>query len=227
MLHIAVEPPYGSIVESPVDRGGRPQQVDLPRLVATAWRRRWRLAAGTLAAVVLVVGLGSQASSYSAETTLLVGPIGGEYKQLRAAEQQAQTYAALATSARVLRGASARLRGARTIAQLRGAVAANADYATRLLTITATGRERVEAQATAAAVGGEIQRIARTRVPYGGSQLSTVQPTRITAKTGGAAKTLIAIAAFTGLLATLTVLVALELERPRRGPRAGLVRRPA
>lgn len=196
-------------------------------LVATAKRRRWALVAGTLAAVVLVVGLGSQARRYTAEATFLVGPIGGEYNQLRAAEQQAQTYAALATSGDVLGAASVRLRGAGAIAQLRGAVTANADYTTRLLTITATSRGRAEAQSTAAAVGGEIQRIARTRVPHGGSQLSIVQPARITAKTGGTAKTLIAIAAFTGLLATLTVLVALELGRAKRSARVGLVSRPA
>jgi capsular polysaccharide biosynthesis protein len=227
LLHIAAGPPYGSIVESRVDRDGRPQQVDLPRLVATAKRRRWTLLAGTLAATFLVAGLGSQPPSYKAVTTLLVGPIGGDYKQLRAAQQQAQTYAALATSGDVLRGASRRLRSAPTTAQLRAAVAANADYTTRLLTISATSHGRDEALATAAAIGAQVERLARARVEYGGSQLSIVQPARITAKTGGPAKTLIVIAAFTGLLATLAAIVARERKRPNRGPSTGLVSRPA
>ena len=60
-------------------------------LVATARRHRWMLLAGTVAAVALVMALGSQARRYTAEATFLVGPIGSDYKQVRAAEQQAQT----------------------------------------------------------------------------------------------------------------------------------------
>src|SRR3954454_14447128 len=109
-----------------------------------------------LGAVALVAVLGSHAPRREASTTFLVGPIGGEYSQLRAAGQQAQTYAELATSGPVLDGASARLRGTRSGPQLRGAIAADADFYTRLLTITASGRRRTEALATVGAVTAEL-----------------------------------------------------------------------
>jgi capsular polysaccharide biosynthesis protein len=214
-------------VESRVDGDEWPQQITLARLTAIAKRRWWALVAGMLGAAVLVAGLGAQAPRYQAEMTFLVGPIGAEYSQLRAARQQAQTYAALVTSGPVLNAASARLDRTRPVAQLRAAVNASADFYTRLLTISSVDRGRVEALATGAAVAAELQRMTRARRPQGGSQLTLVQPAQIVSKTGGAAKKLVAIAAFTGLLGALTLLVIADLANAPRGGRERLVSRPA
>jgi capsular polysaccharide biosynthesis protein len=214
-------------VESRVDGDEWPQQVTLARLTAIAKRRWWALVAGMLGAAVLVAGLGAQAPCYQADMTFFVGPIGAEYSQLRAARQQAQTYAALVTSGPVLNAASARLDRTRTVAQLRAGVNASADFYTRLLTISCVDRGRVEALATGAAVAAELQRMTRARRPQGGSQLTLVQPAQIVSKTGGAAKKLVAIAAFTGLLGALTLLVIADLANAPRGGRERLVSRPA
>ena len=176
-----------------------------------------------LGAAALVAMLGSQAPRREASTTFLVGPIGGEYSQLRAAGQQAQTYAVLATSSPVLQGASAELGGTATVAQLRGAVSAEADFYTRLLTITAAAPGRAQALAREAAVTRELQRIVGARGPHGGSQLTVVEPARIAPATAGAGKKLVVIAALTGLLATLTMLVLAERAAGARGRRDGLV----
>jgi capsular polysaccharide biosynthesis protein len=227
LLHTACRTPYGLPVESRVNGDEWPQQITLARLTAIAKRRWWALLAGMLGSVVLVAGLGSQGPRYQAEMTFLVGPIGAEYSQLRAAGQQAQTYAELVTSGPVLQGASARLHRTRTVAQLRGAVNASADFYTRLLTIDSVDRGRAEALATGAAVAAELQRVTRGRRPQGGSQLTLVEPARIAAQTGGAAKKLVAIGALTGVLGALTLLVIADVANASRGRRDRLVSRPA
>jgi capsular polysaccharide biosynthesis protein len=190
-----------------------PEYPDLARVLATAAHWWWALVLGALIGAALAFGLGvGGAKTYQASTKLLVGPIGGEYQELRAAGQQAETDADLATSEPALRAAKARLATPRTVAQLRGDVVASADDVTRLLTITARADRAPAAAATANALAAELMRLTHADDPASGHQLSVVEPAQppagpITTR----AKALVVIAALAGLLAALTLVVLLDL----------------
>lgn len=181
-------------------------QLYLAGVLRIARRRWWALLAGALAGVVLVVaGTAGARSGYAGSVKLLVGPIGGQYTDLRAASQQAETYADLATSTPVLRAARATA----------GTVSAKADYFTRLLTITVQARGRARAAATAAAVAAALTRVTGPRRAGSPGELTRLGGAETSAAAGGARrKTLVAIAALAGLLAALTL--TLSLDRRRR-----------
>jgi hypothetical protein len=180
-------------------------QLYLAGVLRIARRRWWALLAGALAGVVLVVGASATASSgYQGSVKLLVGPIGGQYTALRAASQQAETYADLAVSTPVLEAARARS----------GSVSAKADYLTRLLTITAQSRGRTAAAATAEAVARALMRATGPRRAGSPGELTRLGPVETSpADSGGRRKTLAAIAALTGLLAALTLTVGVDRRR--------------
>jgi capsular polysaccharide biosynthesis protein len=96
--------------------------------------RRWRfmLAVASVASGVVgyLVAAGVQ-PRYEASTRLLVGPLGGEAKVLRASGPLAETYAKLATTRALLDGTARRLRLSRADIDLR----ADANAVTRLLTL--------------------------------------------------------------------------------------------
>jgi capsular polysaccharide biosynthesis protein len=96
--------------------------------------RRWRfmLAVATIASGVVgyLVAAGAQ-PHYEASTRLLVGPLGGEDKVLRASGPLAETYAKLATTRALLDGTARRLGVSRADIDLR----AEANAVTRLLTV--------------------------------------------------------------------------------------------
>jgi capsular polysaccharide biosynthesis protein len=98
--------------------------------------RRWRFmlaVAGVASGVVgYLVAAGVQ-PRYEATTRLLVGPLGGDEKVLRASGPLAETYAKLATTRAVLDGTARRLRLSRADIDLR----ADANAVTRLLTLRA------------------------------------------------------------------------------------------
>jgi capsular polysaccharide biosynthesis protein len=209
-----------------VDRSVRSgEQLDLAGVAAIARRGRWTLLAGALAGMALVVAVaGSGRPGYDAAVKLLVGPIGGNYTALKAASHQGQTYADLATSEPLLEASRARLASG-MVAGAPLSVAAKADYFTRILTITARGRTRAAAMAIASAVADELRRVTRTRQPGGSGELSRLGAVEVSpAANGSRPKTLGAVAALTGLLAALTLLVNIELRRRRRAPAPGLAR---
>lgn len=214
-------------VEPRAGNDQRLEQLDLAGVAAVARRRPWALLAGALAGVALVMlAAGSARPGYQATVKLLVGPIGGSYSELRAASRQGQTYADLATSEPVLQASRARLLADSPVVPPAG-VSAKADYFTRLLTITAQARARDAARAMATAVADELQRVTRARGPAGGGQLTTVGPLEVSATASGRrTKTLAAVAALTGLLAALTLLVSIELKRGPPGRPHGLVMGP-
>ncbi|MDP9344874.1 MAG: hypothetical protein M3P44_03985, partial [Actinomycetota bacterium] len=80
---------------------------DLARIAATIRRWWWLVLLGTLAGAALAIAGGQGGpTSYEAQTTLLVGPLGGDrFSALRAAAQQGQTYARLAMSVPVVNAA--------------------------------------------------------------------------------------------------------------------------
>jgi hypothetical protein len=182
-------------------------QLYLAGVLRIARRRWWALLAGVLAGVVLVVaGTAGSRSGFEGSVKLLVGPMGGQYTELRAASQQAETYADLATSTPVLRAARAPA----------GSVSAKADYFTRLLTITAQARGRARAAATANAVAAALMRATGPRRAASPGELTKLGPVETSpAASGARRKTLVAIAALAGLLAALTLSVSLDRRRRR------------
>ena len=177
-------------------------QLYLAGILRIARRRWWALLAGALAGVVLVVAATAGArSGYEGSVKLLVGPMGGKYTELRAASQQAETYADLATSTPVLQVARAPS----------GAVSAKADYFTRLLTLTAQARGRAKAAALAGAVATALMRVTGQRRAGSPGELTRLGPVETSpADSGAKRKTLAAMAALAGLLAALTLSVSLD-----------------
>src|SRR3954447_12667534 len=135
----------------------RPEYPDLARVLSVARRRLWViLLAGLAFAALTRVAVGGPAS-YQAETTILVGPVGGTYQDLRASGQQAETYAQLATAGPVLVETARRLGTGVTVADLRRHITASADDVTRLLTLTVTAQSPRQAAAIAQAVTQELR----------------------------------------------------------------------
>ena len=195
----------------------RPEYPDLARILATARRWWWALLLGALAGAALALAAGgNSAVSYQASTRLLVGPIGGEYSLLRAAGQQAQTYADLATSQPVVLATRARLGAAASPDGLRRHVSAQADDVSRLLTITAQASRPEAAARLANTLAEELQRVTRATVPQSANELRVVEPAQAPqSPVQGHARMLVVLAALAGLLAVLTVLVMADLARGR------------
>jgi succinoglycan biosynthesis transport protein ExoP len=194
-----------------------PQYPDLARILATARRWWWALLLGALVTGALALAANPSGTvTYQASTRLLVGPIGGDYSLLRAAGQQAQTYADLATSQPVLAATRARLGSADTAGALRRRVTAQADDVSRLLTISARAKSPAVAAATANALATELQRVTRATVPESVNELRVVEPAQAPrGPVAGHSRLLVALAALAGLLGVLTVLVIYDLARGR------------
>jgi capsular polysaccharide biosynthesis protein len=202
-------------VQQQIGSGEQPKQLYLAGVLGIARRRWWVLLAGALAGVVLVVAASAaRRSGYEGSVKLLVGPMGSQYTALRAASQQAETYAALVTSPPVLGTARARVHQSSAI------VSAKADYFTRVLTISAQARGRAAAAAMAGAVAESLMRAIGPRRPGTPGELTVLGPVETSPAVSGARrKTLVAIAALAGLLAALTLVVSLDGRRPAVVPR--------
>lgn len=194
---------------------GAPEYPTLARVAATARRWWWALLVGALAGAVLaLVAGGSGAPTYSASVRMLVGPIGGEYSVIRAAGQQAQTYADLATSRPVLDATLARLRSSQPPDDLRRRTEASANDVTRLLTITVTADRAAAAARTANALAAELQRVTHADRPIPGGELRVIdaaQPPGAPATRRNGA--LVLVATLAGLLAALAIVVVLDSTR--------------
>jgi capsular polysaccharide biosynthesis protein len=197
-------------VQPQVGSGEQPKQLYLAGVLEVARRRWWLLLAGAAAGVVLVMAASAAGrSGYEGSVKLLVGPMGARYSALKAASQQGETYADLATSAPVLDAARAHVR------QPSAVVSANADYFTRVLTISAQARGRAASAAMASAVADALMRVTGPRRPGAPGELTVLGPAETSpAASGGRRKTLVAIAALAGVLASLTLLVSIDRRRP-------------
>lgn len=197
-----------------VGSGEQPKQLYLAGVLEVARRRWWVLLAGALAGVVLVMAASAGRSGYEGSIKLLVGPMGARYSALKAASQQGETYADLATSAPVLDAARTHVRQPATL------VSAKADYFTRVLTVTAQARGRAASAAMASAVAEALMRITGPRQPGAPGELTVLGPVETSpAASGARRKTLVAVAALAGMLASLTLLVSNGRRRPAIVPR--------
>jgi capsular polysaccharide biosynthesis protein len=149
-----------------LDPDVRPEYPDLAR-VGAALRRWWpALVIGAL----LFGALGAQASKpattpYAASAQILVGPLAGELSVLRAAGQQAQTYADLAASRPVYLGTLRRLGLKETTTAFGRRVQVDANSATRLLRATVRAESPGEAAREANALAAEVVRQSAAQQP--------------------------------------------------------------
>ena len=194
---------------------GAPEYPSLARVAATARRWWWALLLGALAGAALALAAGgSGGPTYRASVRMLVGPIGGEYSVIRAAGQQAQTYADLVTSRPVLDATLRRLRSAQSPDELRRNTQARANDVTRLLTVTVTSDRAAGAARTANALAAELRLVTHADKPVAGGELRVIdaaEPPSMPAARRGTA--LVFVAALAGLLAVLTIVLVLDLTR--------------
>jgi capsular polysaccharide biosynthesis protein len=204
-------------MQTPVHRSAG-RYPDLARVGALA--RHWWLP--LLAAVVAAGGAAAavgahSGATYESKTRLLVGPLDGEPKVVRAAGAQAQTFSQLATSQIVLDQAQRRLGDRRSGAALLPAVRVDATESTRVLTIGSRARDPQTAAARANAVAIELMRLVDARRPPGAeNQLRVVDPARPpTGSVGSGLAALTVMAALSGLLAGLAVMLFVDYSRGR------------
>jgi capsular polysaccharide biosynthesis protein len=174
--------------------------------------RRWRFmlaVAGVASGVVgYLVAAGVQ-PRYEATTRLLVGPLGGEEKVLRASGPLAETYAKLATTRAVLDGTARRLGLSRADIDLR----ADANAVTRLLTLRARSNDarlaaRVANTDAAALVALSTRRGAGSARAGG---VLVVEPAVPNGRSvGTSALTVASLAALAGLLIAFVLALAFE-----------------
>jgi capsular polysaccharide biosynthesis protein len=174
--------------------------------------RRWRfmLAVATVASglVGYLVAAGVQ-PRYEATTRLLVGPLGGEAKVLRASGPLAETYAKLATTRALLDGTARRVGLSRADIDLR----ADANAVTRLLTLRVRSTDaRLAARVAnihAAALVALSTRRGAGSARAGG--LLAVEPAVPNGRNvGTSAHTVAALAALAGLVSAFLLALAFE-----------------
>lgn len=194
---------------------GSPEYPDLTRIAATASRWWWALLLGAAIGAVLALVAGhSSTKTYEATASVLVGANGGNLSTLRAAGQQAETDADLATSEPVLAAARRRVGSTKSVAALRSDITTSADSVTRLLTITARSERPALAAALANTVASELQRQTHVDDPAAVANLQIIDAARIPhLASKGTPRTLILVAALAGLLAALALVVVLDLSR--------------
>jgi capsular polysaccharide biosynthesis protein len=174
--------------------------------------RRWRfmLAVATVASGALgyLVAAGLQ-PRYEATTRLLVGPLGGDAKVLRASGPLAETYAKLATTRSLLDGIASRRELSRADIELR----VDANAVTRLLTLRARSDDaglaaRVANTRAAALVALSTRRGAGSARAGG---LRVVEPAIPSARSVGTSALKVAsLAALAGLVSAFALALAFE-----------------
>jgi capsular polysaccharide biosynthesis protein len=190
---------------------------DLRAVVDVARRGWWVIVLLAILFASLASTLASRGTAqYEATAHVLVGPLSGQPADIRAAGQRAPTYAALATSERVVAAAAARVGEREPATRLAGSVTAEADASSRLVTITA---DRPSARgaanlvnAIAAQLGPAIFRDPRAAA----AEFHLVDPaTPPGGSVGTHARPLMIFAAIAGALVALTLLLVRDYFRGR------------
>jgi capsular polysaccharide biosynthesis protein len=188
-------------------RGDPRDTLDLLRLVALA-RRRWLILvlAGAAAALLAATATGNGKAVYESHARLLVGPIDSDFNELRAAGQQAQTFAQLATSGAVIQATAHRLGPPETAAGLGPNVRAQADEVARLLTLTVRASRPDAATRANVALVTELRAFAR-RGGRTAHDLSVVDPPSGGFAIGSGSSPLVALAAVAAVLGAFALVV--------------------
>jgi capsular polysaccharide biosynthesis protein len=188
-------------------RGDPRDTLDLLRLVTLA-RRRWLtlVLAGAAAALLATTATGSDKAVYESQARLLVGPIDSNFNELRAAGQQAQTFAQLATSGAVLQAAAHRLGPPETAAGLAPNVRAQADDVARLLTLTVRASRPDAATRANGALVTELQAFA-LRGGKTTHDLSVADPPSVGLAVGSGRRMLVVLAVVAAILGAFGLVV--------------------
>jgi capsular polysaccharide biosynthesis protein len=190
---------------------------DLRAVVDVARRGWWAIVLLAVLFAAVASTLASRgAAQYEATAHVLVGPLSGLPADIRAAGQRAPTYAALATSERVLAAAGARVGEREPASRLAGSVTAEADASSRLVTITAdmpSARRAADlVNAVAAQLGPAIFRDPRAAA----AEFHLVDPaTPPRGPVGTHRRPLTIFAALAGALVALTLLLVRDYFRGR------------
>lgn len=144
----------------------RPEYPDLARVGASI-RRWWRV---MVVAALLFGALGARAielaaTPYAATAQVLVGPLAGELSVLRAAGQQAQTYADLAVSRPVLLATLRRLKSREPRREFAQRIQVDAISETRLLRVTVRAATPSDAARQANVLAEEVVRASAAQQP--------------------------------------------------------------
>lgn len=136
-----------------------------PGFIHLVRRWWWLIALGAVVGALAAWLIASHAGkTYQADTSLLVGPVSGDFSTLHASGELGKTYAELAVSRPVVQ-AAARSAGVRlTPAELETAVTATSNDITRIIDIGVRQRNPLAAARLANAVGQQLLRV-RTRLP--------------------------------------------------------------
>ena len=129
--------------------------------------RRWWWLIGLGAAVgAVAAGLiaSSASKTYQSDTSLLVGPVSGDFSTLHASGELGKTYAELAASRPVVQAAARSAHVTLTPAELQGAVTATSNDVTRIIDIRVRERNPFAAARLANAVGQQLLQL-RVRLP--------------------------------------------------------------
>jgi capsular polysaccharide biosynthesis protein len=174
--------------------------------------RRWRfmlVVAGVASGVVGYLVAASAQPRYEATARVLVGPLGGEDKVLRASGPLAETYAKLATTRAMLDGTARRLGVSRADFDLR----ADANAVTRLLTIRARSTDaRLAARVANTNAAALVARSARRGAGSArAGSLLVVEPAVPTGRgVGTSALTVALLAALAGSVIAFVLALAFE-----------------
>ena len=163
----------------------------------------WLLAVGTAAAAFVGFLVASRLPpAYEAQTRLLVGPVSSSRDTLRAAGEQARTYAEVATAAPLLQSAATNLGLQGSGLGLKSKVTVTASDVTRLIAIRARDQNAEQAAAIANALARELVAWASqrgTNAPEG--RLTVVEAASPpNHSTGPSSLVIVPLAALAGLL---------------------------
>jgi succinoglycan biosynthesis transport protein ExoP len=163
----------------------------------------WLLAVGTAAATFVGFFVASRLPpTYEAQARLLVGPVSAEDRDiLRAAGEQARTYAEVATATPILQRASARIGLQSTGSRLKSKVDVTASDVTRILSIRARDRNPALAAAIANALARELVAWSAEGSKSSLGELTVVEPASPPShSTGPSTLVILPLAALAGLL---------------------------
>src|SRR4051794_9430305 len=141
------------------------QAMSGPGFVLLVRRWWWLIGLGAIAGALAAWLIASHtAKTYEADTSLLVGPVSGDFSTLHASGELGKTYAELAASRPVVVAAARAAQVRLAPAELEGAVTATSNDVTRIIDIRVRESSPVAAARLANAVGGQLLGL-RTRLP--------------------------------------------------------------